>query len=546
MATNIAKSTAFQVIFTRRSALQGPAPNRTILIAPSLSAWNDFGFKSRAEARIHITDDLDFLVNIYIGFITDSPEDINGTYKLESLAPTHDYLDHENTKDVPFFTMHYSMEDYRKTVAMLGKASAAQVLKAMNDLVALSEFQPRSPLLKTAVKSEIFTKSFIRSSESYFSFKSSGSILRGLKSEKFETFSKNLECKFKLAKFNNPHTISLRFDHDDLLPKRVCVLIGKNGVGKSQALSELAKSLLAGNNTLTDLDTQQRPVFNRLLAFAPTKETLKNFPLERRKRPLIWYRRFSLNRAGSENDMLTDQILQVSRSGQFIGEWSRWDIFLSAIEAIENWNQIHVQTDDPDKFLNLNELTLANEKRILDRHASVDIKRDPIRLIAGKAYPLSSGESSFLRFAAQASLHIENGSLLLLDEPETHLHPNFINQFMLLLDNLLKPTGSAAIIATHSAYFVREVFREQVTIIRSTKDGQVEFPLIALQTFGSDVGLISNFVFEEDDLSSLASAIESKIISRYQNWDVIYAKYGAALSPQLLSSIRLRLEKAKK
>lgn len=49
---------------------------------------------------------------------------------------------------------------------------------------------------------------------------------------------------------------------------------------------------------------------------------------------------------------------------------------------------------------------------------SIDLKRDPVRVVDGKAFTLSSGEISFLRFAAQAGLYIENGSLLLLDVPE--------------------------------------------------------------------------------------------------------------------------------
>ncbi len=36
---------------------------------------------------------------------------------------------------------------------------------------------------------------------------------------------------------------------------------------------------------------------------------------------------------------------------------------------------------------------------------------------------LSSGEYAMLRSAAQCAAAIERGSLLLLDEPETHLHP---------------------------------------------------------------------------------------------------------------------------
>lgn len=58
------------------------------------------------------------------------------------------------------------------------------------------------------------------------------------------------------------------------------------------------------------------------------------------------------------------------------------------------------------------------DDELLVLFTSIDLKRDPVRVVDGKAFTLSSGEISFRRFAAQAGLYIENGSLLLLDEPE--------------------------------------------------------------------------------------------------------------------------------
>lgn len=163
-------------------------------------------------------------------------------------------------------------------------------------------------------------------------------------------------------------------------------------------------------------------------------------------------------------------------------------------------------------------------------------------MVEGIGYPLSSGEISFLRFAAQASLHVENGSLLLLDEPETHLHPNFISQFVSLLDRLLNQTGSAAIIATHSAYFVREVFQEQVTVLRNDQDGNVKIEPAALRTFGADVGAISYFVFGEDEPSQLASTVEARLRERFNTWEELYARYKDELSLEMLGSLRESME----
>jgi energy-coupling factor transporter ATP-binding protein EcfA2 len=183
-----------------------------------------------------------------------------------------------------------------------------------------------------------------------------------------------------------------------------------------------------------------------------------------------------------------------------------------------------------------------SEHRLLERFASVDARKEPVRVVDGEGYPLSSGEFSFMKFAAQASLHIENGSLLLLDEPETHLHPNFISQFVSLLDGLLEATGSAAIIATHSAYFVREVFREQVTVLSVDSESHVSAQRPKLRTFGADVGAISYFVFGEDEPSRLAKEVEQRLVANGVPWPQVYEVYKDELSLEMLNDLRAAIE----
>jgi hypothetical protein len=65
---------------------------------------------------------------------------------------------------------------------------------------------------------------------------------------------------------------------------------------------------------------------------------------------------------------------------------------------------------------------------------------------------------------------------------------------MSMLGRLLDLTGSAAMIATHSTYIVREVASRRVRILSFGEDGaSADQPRI--QTFGSGVDTISQFVF---------------------------------------------------
>lgn len=535
------------VIFGTRNSLRNPLPVNTILIVPSNDDWNDFGLRTRIDISICLSEhDSPYETAAFIGFITNSKDEANGVIRLEEMLEGTSNIELPATDAHRFFTMLPSMDAYRALVRKYGPAKTVVALKAMRDLVALNEFKNTSNWLDLAAQSEVFLKSFIRNAESYFAYKNAGSILRGLEYEEFGKLSETLHIQFQLQGRVNPHELTFRFSHNDDLPKRIAVVIGKNGVGKSQTLGRIVRAALSGDSSLTDGNVGGRVLVNRVLAFAPTNETGSVFPGDRRKRPRVWYRRFSLNRLGRIRKGLgvADQVIQTARSNEYIGEVARWDIFLNAIKAIDNWEQLSLPIrGSRQEALSFRRMRQGGEQQIIENFASIDLRREPVRMIDGVGYPLSSGEISFVRFAAQASLHVENGSLLLLDEPETHLHPNFISQFVSLLNSLLVQTGSAAIIATHSAYFVREVFQEQVSVLRTDKENFVTVERPMLRTFGADVGAISYFVFGEDEPSQLASALEAKLLRRFSTWDALYHRYKSELSLEVLGALRESMER---
>lgn len=534
------------VIFGKRNSLRNPLPVNTILIVPSQDDWNDFGLRTRIDFRICLSEHSEpFATAGFIGFVTNSKDEPNGAIRLEEMLDSTLNIELPVTDSHRFFTMLPSMDAYRALVRKFGPARSVEALKAMRDLVALNEFKNSANWLDIAAQSDVFLKSFMRNAESYFAYKNAGSILRGLEHEEFGKLSEVFDIHFRLPGRQNDHELTFRFSHDNDLPKRIAVVIGKNGVGKSQALGRIVRAALSGDGSLTDGSIGGRVLVNRVLAFAPTNEAGSVFPGERRKRPKVWYRRFSLNRLGRirKGVGVADQVLQVARSQEYIGESTRWDIFLGSLQAIDNWEQISLPLRrNKHDALSLRRLRQGGEQQIIENFASIDLRREPVRLIDGVGYPLSSGEISFVRFSAQASLHVENGSLILLDEPETHLHPNFISQFVSLLDNLLVQTGSAAIIATHSAYFVREVFQEQVSVLRADQDGFVSVERPALRTFGADVGAISYFVFGEDEPSQLAAALEARLLGRFSTWEALYNKYKDELSLEILGALRESME----
>jgi energy-coupling factor transporter ATP-binding protein EcfA2 len=537
----MASDASINLMFGMARAAKTPLPEDHILIVPTDDNWNDFGFRTRVTISANVNG-ATWQEVAFIGFLTNTDEEPADIAAITQRFDSNSELTIAVRESARFFTMLPSMQAYRDVVYALGAAGAVRVLRALRDLVVLKEFRSKANWLDLATRSQVFLKSFMRTSESFFAYYNAGTILRGLDKEVSRRLSKSLGISFRLPGLESDHNLVFRFDQNDALPKRIAVVIGKNGVGKSQTLGRIVSAALKGSSALIDVDTSDRPLINRVMAFAPTNEAKSVFPTDRQRRPQIWYKRFSLNRDRSSlGDGVAGTIVQVARSRESIRDTTRWEIFLQAITAIQRWEEIELPTT-AGHFIPLRTLDSRGERDSLQSFGFVDQRKEPVRVIDGVGYPLSSGEISFLRFAAQASLHIENGSLLLLDEPETHLHPNFISQLVLLLDNLLFATGSAAIVATHSAYFVREVFPSQVTVLGIDQEGFVAAERPRLQTFGADVGAISYFVFGEDEPSRLASRVEAQLLERFTRWEDLYNAYKSELSTEVLGALREAME----
>lgn len=544
MAENLSRD--YRVQFVTERAITRQNEPGTITIAPSSDSWNDFGERILVEIAIQPRRETDFSherlkFRGFFAFIEKQAGKSDTQHLRDAVDQTPDTpVPADQLPD--YFTMLPDMASYRRIVGDLGPEEARLALRAINDIVEADDRPVNRPWLRAARESQIFLNAFLRHSEPYFTWKNAAPILRGVEYEELDRTSDGLHIKFRLAGRPNNHDLTFRFaDGDAVLPQRFAIVIGKNGVGKSQTLAQIVDAALAGKPKLTDI-RGDRPLFNRILGFYPSATITSVFPSDRRKRARVWYRRFSMV-SGRSRQTTSDLIVQLARSIEGIGGTSRYDIFLNAITAIDGFKELVLRTKNGESGpVPIRSLNRGGEQDTIRRYASINIRAEPVRMIDGRTYPLSSGELSFLRFAALAGLYIENGTLLLFDEPETHLHPNFISQFVALLDGLLAQTGSAAILATHSVYFVREAVEEQVTVLRSDADRAISAETPTLKTFGADVGAISYFVFGEDQPSRLALAVENKIVAQTASWDQVFETYKDRVSLDLLGEIRARVE----
>lgn len=545
---NKKNNTGLELVISNRKV---KPENNKIVIYPAKGGWNDFGYKIRCYFVSNISNNF-YEGELLFGFMPFEKDDEKTERKkseiglsawIRSQRQNTDFISKDDLPD--FFTLLPDMQSYRKLVSHYEPGLANKVLMTLNDLVVNKLDSGAAQWVKIATDSDVFSLGFMRNSEPFFAFHNAESILDGLDEEKFDVISNSLTLNFKLDGFNNEHKVHLKYADSSIIPKRINVLIGKNGLGKSQCLNQFCRSALRYKDAENNLNgpNSSRPMINRLLVIGTPGETSNTFPAERINTQKMFYRRLNITRNSRSRTSrkITELLTQLARSNELLGDEYRWDIFISALRRIIDVNKLTIKLKD-GSYCKLEDLEhgVIKEQHKLVLLSNIDISTEPRFSIGENHYPLSSGQLTFFKFALLCSLYIENGSFVLMDEPETHLHPNLISEFVDLLDHILEQTGSYALIATHSVFFVREISREQVHVFRSGVENDIIIGQPRLRTFGANIDSISEFVFEDE----IENRLTNKVIKRVSDRDFksVDEEIGSEISLSSLMAIRDHLE----
>ena len=107
---------------------------------------------------------------------------------------------------------------------------------------------------------------------------------------------------------------------------------------------------------------------------------------------------------------------------------------------------------------------------------------------------LSSGHQVIALTLVQLIGQITERSLVVLDEPENHLHPPLLAAFIRALSELLIDRNGVAIIATHSPVVLQEVPKSCVWKINRNGE-EVRANRLEVESFGATIGTLTREVF---------------------------------------------------
>jgi hypothetical protein len=146
-------------------------------------------------------------------------------------------------------------------------------------------------------------------------------------------------------------------------------------------------------------------------------------------------------------------------------------------------------------------------------------------------HALSTGHKIVLHVIASVVSHLERKSLVLFDEPETHLHPPLLAALMHGLRLALHDLDAFAIVATHSPVVVQETLSRHVhKVVRNGDSGRIFPPEI--ETFGESIGTITNEVFALDATSTDYHVVLRGLAQAYGDLGAIEAALDRGLSTQ--------------
>jgi ABC-type transport system involved in cytochrome c biogenesis ATPase subunit len=456
------------------------------------------------------------------------------------------------------------------------------VLMALNDLnqARLQETIPQDQISKV-IRTDAFTLGVMRSSSAYRAFNKGPRYINRNVLPWIDDARADFSTVASLRGFDEPHQVSIRFGSTaSLVSDRVHVLIGKNGTGKSQLLRQIVGSLALqadDDDSAVFLDTpnalfdpsavKSLPIPNAVLVFAADVDS--PFPRRARLDTALDYSYFGLSTSadgGSASNSLEQHSLgsvlrDLLRDDTTLKDRTRFQLFRDVVRPVIPLTLLHlpirsgtknvsgIVTDASGHSWLPFEHVPSSEQQTLYLAAALDTDRD-LGLLdgSGQEFPPSSGQRVYLRFAAQALGVIAQGSLLVLDEPETHLHPNFVSEFMTLLHQILEATNSIALVATHSPYVVRETPTACVHVVHR-KGNAPSITGVHLKTLGASVSSISDAVFGDPSAKRFHRIIAKQLALKASEAATTDAQrvawlietYGQELNTEMLSTVRYLL-----
>ena len=424
-------------------------------------------------------DDYSFSTSFTLYYI-DKPgsRELIGSVKIAFIGQTHGRtsLPTEFPQlDSNYFSLGQS-DSYYKKLDQLGESIKDHVLKALRDVTS------SSAIMELAKNEKAYNFSLVRFL---------GAIeLAGLKTHN----NKNLTFEFEsyIHSSDVPTQCTFNFKKDELIPNRINALIGVNGAGKTQLLANFVGGILgmseknievSGRRSISKVIVVSYSVFDRF--FLPDQIDI---PANRKRREYI-SKNLKYTYIGIREKSGTKEILKQGKSAQPPATKDLTKIAGPIAFSRRFTNALQKLRDD-NRYTQWKEVMapiLFEADFILDEDQSESQSRAKFRR-------LGAGHKATLSMLTSLFSELEDDSLVVIDEPENHLHPKLLSTMLHVLRTMLKSTSSFAIISTHSPVVIQEIPAKYVQVLAKIND-QAQLVPLRKESFGTSIDTLTSEIF---------------------------------------------------
>ncbi|MET8579351.1 AAA family ATPase [Streptomyces collinus] len=304
-------------------------------------------------------------------------------------------------------------------------------------------------------------------------------------------------------------------------PTNIHVLIGRNGVGKSYLLNKLTRCIADKNPDAADVGRIIEAGRGNLDTFANlvsvTFSAFDEFPrIPEEDVGIDRYSYVGLKVTGPSagrfpRTKAPDQLARdFAESVEACLTGRRAQRWVNALRTLRYAGSGFLQDSWVEDFLAI-ESPHQRKKKAMDLFKA-----------------LSSGHKAVLLTLTRLVEHVTERTLVVIDEPESHLHPPLLAAFIRALSDLLTDRNGLAIIATHSPVVLQEVPTSCVWKLRRYGEQMVaERP--GIETFGENVGILTHEVFSLEVTDSGYHRYLKQLVRQGLTFEEVLSSFGGQL-----------------
>jgi len=465
----------FYVEKNPRSRADRKRSHKTPKVFPSIvlvfnNGWNDYGILSHFMMYLYDRDQ--------------NYHEMGSVKIITQEGSTSEIIPDEFVQlDEQYCSLGQDIEYYKDLYNLLGNDFIG-VLYALRDAAFFPDIQEE---FETNPK---FNNSLIRYNEQERLLREAKHLIYGADLKNLYSFDYSFKPKFS----SDAIDVSFNFGNTEELTNRVYALIGKNGTGKTQLMTSLPINIAEMNDAYF---APKIPLFSKVIAVSYSIFDTFKIP---KKTATFNYIYCGLR--NEKGELLTEKGLLL----RFHNTWKR----IRKIERMQQWRTV---------LLNFLDKEMVEEFIVSKASHEYEVSLEGFNRVRKK---LSSGQSILLYIISQIVANIRYDSLLLFDEPETHLHPNAITQLMNTIYSLVDEFQSYCILATHSPLVVRECFSRNVYVLER-HENVPSVRKIAMESFGENLAVLSEEVFGNKETPKHYKKLIRELIEKGMSYEEIVA-----------------------